>query len=299
MIADNKADNGVTMRDQFFHLHMISDATGETLRAVGRAASAQYSHASAVEHTHSMVRSDLQLSRILEKIEAEPGVVLYTLVNPDHAQKLEAACQQLHIPVYNVLSPIFDLFKSYLGSDQTGQIGAQHSLNASYFQRIEAMNFAMVHDDGQSPHTIGEADIIILGISRTSKTPTSVYLAQRGLRVANVPIVPDIALPELLFALKKPLIISLIASPRHVLHIRQHRILGLPANSQESDYLNRSVINEEIAYTRRICQRNQWPLLDVTRKSIEETAAEIFKTYQKHRQDMAELLKKSTEESAE
>ncbi|PLW76254.1 pyruvate, water dikinase regulatory protein [Cohaesibacter celericrescens] len=278
------------MRDQFFHLHMISDATGDTLRAVGRAASAQYSHARVVEHIHSMVRNDQQLSDILEKIELEPGIVLYTLVNSDHAQKLETACQQLHIPVYNVLSPIFDLFQSYLGSSQTGQIGAQHSLDASYFQRIEAMNFTMLHDDGLSPHSIGEADVVILGISRTSKTPTSVYLAQRGLRVANIPIVPDIALPKALFALKKPFIICLIASSRHILQIRHHRILGLPANSQESDYLNRSVINEEIAYTRRICQRNQWPILDVTRKSIEETSAEILKSYQQHCRYLAEMV---------
>ena len=278
------------MRDQIFHLHMISDATGETLRAVSRAASAQYAHARPVEHVHSTVRNDPQLSRIIDQIEQQPGIVLYTLVNPGHAQRLETACQQMHVPVYNVLSPVFDLFKSYLGSSQTGQIGAQHSVNASYFQRIEAMNFTMSHDDGQSPHSIGEADVIILGISRTSKTPTSVYLAQRGLRVANIPIVPNIPLPTNLHEIKKPLIIGLIASPRHILQIRQHRDLGLTGDSKKSDYLDRTIINEEIAQTRRLCQHNQWPILDVTRKSIEETAAEIYNNYQKHRQCLTQKM---------
>ena len=272
------------MRERTFHLHLVSDATGDTLRAVGRAASAQYAHSRAIEHVHSMIRDDIQLTHVLEKIEEEPGIILYTLVNSAHAQRLEAACQQMHLPVYNILSPVFDLFRSFLGSVQTGQIGAQHNLDTSYFQRIEAMNFTLAHDDGQAPHSIAEADIIILGISRTSKTPTSLFLAQRGLRVANIPIVPNIALPDNLFQLQKPLIIALVASQQQILQIRQHRILGLPSETEESDYLNRSIIKEEIVHTKQLCARYQWPLLDGTRKSIEEISAEIFKIYQRHRQ---------------
>ncbi|WP_319533367.1 pyruvate, water dikinase regulatory protein [uncultured Cohaesibacter sp.] len=271
------------MRDQFYHLHLISDATGETLRAVSRAASAQYAHSRMIEHVHPGVRSERQLSAILERIEDQPGIVLYTLVNADHSAKLEAACDDLHVPAYNVLLPVFDLFHTYLGSQQTRQVAAQHSLDAGYFRRLEALNYTMSHDDGQSLHSIEKDDIIILGISRTTKTPTSLYLAQRSLKVANIPIVSNLPIPITLEQARHPLIIGLVASPQQIMQVRQHRVLGLKSDQEGSDYLNRILINEEIAYTRRICQTHQWPLLDVTRKSIEETAAEIFKLYQRHR----------------
>lgn len=272
------------MRANYFHLHLVSDATGETLISVARAASAQYSNNQSIEHVHSLIRTDQQLDKIMEHIEREPGIVLYTLVNKDHGQKLEAFCNQLMVPVCNILSPVFDLFQSYLGSSQTRQAGAQHSLDKSYFNRIEAMNFTLAHDDGQSPDTIAQADIVLIGISRTSKTPTSVYLANRGLRVANIPIVPNLPLPAPLQDMEQPTIIGLIASPRHILQIRQNRILGFKNEGKQSDYLNRHLINEEIAHTKRLCQTYQWPILDVTRKSIEETAAEIFKNHQQHRE---------------
>ncbi len=272
------------MGAKHFHLHMVSDATGETLLSVARAACAQYSNSQSVEHVHSLIRTDQQLERVMEHIEREPGIVLYTLVNKEHGAKLEEFCRNLMVPVCNILSPVFDLFQSYLGSSQTGQAGAQHNLDKSYFNRIEAMNFTLAHDDGQSPQTISDADIILIGISRTSKTPTSVYLANRGLRVANIPIVPNLPLPAPLHQMKKPTIIGLIASPRHILQIRQNRILGFKNEGKQSDYLNRNQISEEIAHTRRLCQTNQWPILDVTRKSIEETAAEIFQNHQKHQQ---------------
>ena len=272
------------MREQFFHLHLVSDATGETLMAVGRAASAQYANSQPIEHVHSLVRGDAQLERVMERIEKEPGIVLYTLVNPSHAERLEEFCRQLMVPVCNILHPVFTLFQTYLGSSQTGQVGAQHNLDSSYYNRIEAMNFTLSHDDGQGAETVHQADIILIGISRTSKTPTSVYLANRGLRVANIPIVPDLPLPVSIEKLKGRMVIGLIASPRHIVEIRQHRLLGLSKRDKDGDYLNRSMINEEIAHTRRLCQNQGWPILDVTRKSIEETAAEIFKNYQQHQQ---------------
>ncbi|MCT4655619.1 MAG: kinase/pyrophosphorylase [Cohaesibacter sp.] len=280
------------MRGHFFHLHLISDATGETLIAVARAAASQYTNTQPIEHVHPLIRTDQQLEKILRRIEEEPGIVLYTLVNPDLSARLEAHCQKLHIPICNVLSPVFGLFQTYLGASEQGLAGAQHSLNSDYFNRIEAMNFTMMHDDGQSPHTVGDADIIIVGISRTSKTPTSVYLANRGLRVANIPLVPNIPLPAPIDSYHKPMIIGLIASPSRIMQIRQNRVLGFGNEGNQSDYLNRNMIGEEIAYTRKMCQRNQWPILDVTRKSIEETAAEIYKYYQRHRKARLEKLAK-------
>ncbi|SNY90518.1 hypothetical protein SAMN04515647_0686 [Cohaesibacter sp. ES.047] len=277
------------MRDQFYHLHLISDATGETLRAVSRAASAQYAHARMIEHVHSGIRTERQISAILEQIETEPGIVLYTLVNADHATRLEESCAALHVPAYNILASVFDLFHSYLGSRQSHQVAAQHSLDANYFQRIEALNYTMYHDDGQALQSLETADVVILGISRTTKTPTSLYLAQRGLRVANIPIVSNFPIPNELEQARHPLVIGLVASPRKILEIRQHRLLGLPADQESSDYLNRMLINEEIAYTRRLCQIHQWPILDVTRKSIEETAAEIYSLYQDQRHKMERL----------
>lgn len=271
------------MRDQFFHLHLISDATGDTLLTVARAAVSQYATNQPIEHVHSLIRTDQQLERVLQKIETEPGIVLYTLINLDHAKRLESFCRDLHVPVSNILKPVFDLFQSYLGAFQLGLAGAQHNLDRDYFNRIEAMDFTLAHDDGQSPQTICDADIVILGISRTSKTPTSVYLANRGLRVANIPIIPALPLPVTIEQLKKPMVIGLIASPRHILQIRQNRILGLGNDGQQSDYLNRSVISEEIAHTRKLCLSNQWPIMDVTRKSIEETAAEIHKAFQTYK----------------
>ncbi|MCV6546724.1 MAG: kinase/pyrophosphorylase [Cohaesibacter sp.] len=275
------------MRGHFFHLHLVSDATGETLIAVARAAASQYSNSQPIEHVHPLIRNERQLDKILNRLEDEPGIVLYTLVNLDLAERLERHCQQLHIPVCNILNPVFNIFQSYLGASEQGLAGAQHSLDSGYFKRIDAMNFTMSHDDGQSPQSVGEADIVIVGISRTSKTPTSIYLANRGLRVANIPLVPDIPLPTPLHTYTKPMVIGLIASPSRIMQIRQNRILGFGNEGRESDYLNRNMIGEEIAYTRSMCQRNQWPILDVTRKSIEETAAEIYKYYQRHRKKMA------------
>lgn len=271
------------MRDRFFHLHLVSDATGETLMRVARASTSQYSGAQAVEHVHPLIRNEQQMDRILQRIEDEPGIVLYTLVNPHLAQRLEAHCQALPVPVCNILGPVFDLFQNYLGTEQNGQAGAQHHINSDYLSRLEAMNFAMAHDDGQSQHSLHEADIILLGISRTSKTPTSIYLAQRGLRVANIPLVPDLPVAAPIEQFDQPMKIGLIASPGHIMQVRQNRMLGLSETDADNHYLDRNVIKREIAYTKKLCQQNQWPILDITRKSIEETAAEIFKNYQRHR----------------
>ena len=207
-------DKHVQNRENFFHLHMVSDATGETLMTVGRASAAQFAQTRAVEHVHALVRAEKQLARVLSEIEAEPGIVLYTLVDHKISEKLEAHCHALGIPCVSVLEPIYQVMQSYLGAASDRRVGAQHSLDADYFRRIDALNFTMMHDDGQLAGRLEDADVVLVGVSRTSKTPTSIYLANRGVRTANVPLVPNIPLPPDVENIKKPLVVGLVATPR-------------------------------------------------------------------------------------
>ncbi len=263
-------------RESFFHLHMISDATGETLINVARAAAAQYSDIRAIEHLHSMVRTTKRLDRIITELEEEPGIVLYTLVESELSEKLENACKELGIPCASVLEPVLQLLQSYLGATSGRRSGAQHVLDAEYFRRIDALNFTLVHDDGQLAGSLEEADVVLVGISRTSKTPTSIYLANRGVKTANVPVVPGIALPGQVETLEKPLVVGLIASPERIVALRENRILSLNAASPDLAYTDKASIADEIAFTRKLCARHGWPIIDVTRRSIEETAAAIL-----------------------
>jgi [pyruvate, water dikinase]-phosphate phosphotransferase / [pyruvate, water dikinase] kinase len=269
-------DDSVKNRESFFHLHMISDATGETLITVARAATVQYAQVRAIEHVHSMVRTGKQLDRIIAELEEAPGIVLYTLVDRELSDRLEAACHNLGIPCASVLEPVLQLLQNYLGATSGRRIGAQHVLDAEYFRRIDALNFTLVHDDGQLAGSLEEADIVLVGISRTSKTPTSIYLANRGIKTANVPIVPDIPLPAQIETLKHPLVVGLIASPERIVQLRENRILSLNAASADLAYVDKAAVANEIAFTRKLCARHSWPIIDVTRRSIEETAAAIL-----------------------
>ena len=182
----------------FFHLHLISDATGETLLAAGRAASAQYKDARAIEHIYPLVRTEKQLMKVFEDIELEPGIILYTIVDQQLAGIIDTRCAEMGLPVVSVLEPVLAVFQSYLGTPAGRRVGAQHVLDAQYFRRIDALNFTMEHDDGQLPDEMDQADIVLVGISRTSKTPTSIYLANRGIKTANIPVVLGVPLPEAL-----------------------------------------------------------------------------------------------------
>jgi [pyruvate, water dikinase]-phosphate phosphotransferase / [pyruvate, water dikinase] kinase len=262
----------------YFHLHLVSDSTGETLITVARAAAAQYEGVSAIEHVYPLVRSSAQLERVISEIETAPGIVLYTLVEAELSSRLEEACRASGSPYLSVLTPVHSLFQSYLGATWTPRPGAQHMLNAEYFKRIDAMNFTLLHDDGQLPTDIEEADVVLVGVSRTSKTPTSIYLANRGVKTANIPLVPGVSPPEALERARKPLVVGLIASPERIVQIRQNRLLSLNADDNTA-YVDRDLVAEEIAYSRRLCGRRNWPLIDVTRRSIEETAAAIIRLY--------------------
>jgi len=271
----------------YFHLHLVSDSTGETLITVARAAAAQYTKVMPVEHVHPLVRSPKQLERVFVEIDESPGIVLYTLLQQNLADKLEAKCRELGLPCLSILGPVLHLFQAYLGAESTHKVGAQHTLNAEYFRRIDALNYTMLHDDGQLTDDLEEADVLLVGVSRTSKTPTSIYLANRGVKTANIPLVPGVPLTAGIENLKHPLIVGLYATPERVVQIRQNRLLGLKAHRDDDKYIDREAVAEEIAASRRLCARHNWPLIDVTRRSIEETAAAVLALLGERRRHMA------------
>lgn len=267
------------MSRSYFHLHLVSDSTGETLINVGRAAAVQYEGISAIEHVYPLVRSGPQLERVISEIKAAPGLVLYTLVGHELTERLEEACRETGSPTLNVLQPVHALLRSYLGATSTERPGAQHMLNAEYFKRIDAMNFTLSYDDGRLPENLSEADIVLLGISRTSKTPTSIYLAHRGYKTVNIPIVPNVPLPPKLFEPHSAFVVCLVASAERISEVRRNRAENL-ANRNLDDYVDRQQIAAEIAYSRRMCAQHDWPVIDVTRRSIEESAAAIIRLLQ-------------------
>ena len=262
----------------YFHLHLVSDATGETLTTVARAATAQYTKVLPVEHVYPLVRTQKQLDRVIAEIEESPGIVLYTLLEEDLVERLENHCREAGLPCLSILGPVLQLLRAYLGTETAHRVGAQHTLNADYFKRIDALNYTMLHDDGQHIEDLEEADVVLVGVSRTSKTPTSIYLANRGVKTGNVPLVPGLAVSNQVEQLSRPLVVGLYASPERIVQIRQNRLLGLKAPHHDGDqYIDRKAVAEEVALSRRLCVKHNWPIIDVTRRSIEETAAAVLK----------------------
>lgn len=256
-------------------MHLVSDATGETLNTVARAATANYADYQPLEHIYALVRTTKQLSKVLHEIERQPGIVLFTLVNPELRRQLETRCNELSIPCISILDPVIATLASYLNAQSKPQVGAQYALNSGYFKRIDALNFTMMHDDGQYTADLNEADVVLVGVSRSSKTPTSIYLANRGIKAANVPIVPTIPVPSALLSLTKPLVVALIASVERIAQIRRHRLLSLQ-EQRDTAYVDRQAITAELIQVKTLCQQNNWPMIDVTRRSIEETSAAII-----------------------
>lgn len=269
----------------YYHLHLISDSTGETLTTIAKAAAVQYPQLKPIERVHPLVRNMRQLSRVMEEVARSPGIVLYTIVNKELTDELERRCRELKVPSLYVLQPIMQLFESYLGAPRTPTVAGQHALDAEYFKRIDALNFAMAHDDGRLPEDLNQADIVLLGISRTSKTPTSIYLAQRGYKTTNLPLVPNLPLPSTLTEPHTAFVVCLIASAERIADIRRNRAM-IMGDKNLDEYVDRRQIADEIAYSRRICAENGWPVLDVTRRSVEESAASIIRMLQDRNADI-------------
>jgi regulator of PEP synthase PpsR (kinase-PPPase family) len=258
------------------HLHLLSDSTGETLELIAKACLAQFDHVEMLQHLWPMVRSEGHLDRVLDDIERRPGLVLYTLVNSNIRRELEQKTRRRGIHAVSVLDPVTHALSAVLGQEAKGRPGRQHALDAAYFARVDAIQFTIAHDDGVGAENWEEADIILAGVSRTSKTPTSIYLANRGYKVSNVPLVPESPPPAILCQLRHPLVVGLTTNPDRLIQIRRNRLLSLN-QAPETDYVDREAVNAELAFARRLFADNGWPVIDVTRRSIEETAFAIVK----------------------
>ena len=254
------------------HLHLVSDSTGETLEMIAKAALAQFDDAEVTRHFWPMVRSRQHLDRIMPDIGQNPGLVLFTLVNPETRKRLEEQCRASGLPAVPALDAVTEALESQLGQEAHGKPGRQHTMDQAYFDRVEAIQFTIAHDDGVGHEDWEEADIVLAGVSRTSKTPTSIYLANRGYKTANIPIVVESPPPKALYRLRKPLVIGLTTAPDRLVQIRRNRLLSLHEDT-DTGYVQDDRVREELKYARRMFADNGWPVIDVTRRSIEETAA--------------------------
>lgn len=272
------------------HMHLVSDATGETVNSVARACLVQFEGIEPIEHTWMLVRTKGQIEKALRGIAADPGPVLFTLVNHDLRTALIDGCRELGVPCIAVLDPIMHALAAHLGLEIRGRPGLQHVLDSDYYERIDAMNFALTSDDGQNGAHLNEADIVLLGVSRTSKTPTCIYLANRGIKAANVPLVPGVPLPPEVFAATHPLIVGLTKDPARLVQVRRNRLRMIAQGSGDTDYTDLDSVRQEVTAARKVFNKNGWLVIDVTRRSIEETAATILTHYARHKGRSADVL---------
>jgi len=257
------------------HLHLLSDSTGETLENIAKAALAQYDGVETIRHFWPMVRTEAHLERILQEISQNPGLVLFTLVNSETRKTLETRCRALGLPAIAPLDGVTHALSALLGQAAKARPGRQHVLDAAYFARVEAIHFTIAHDDGIGAEDWEDADIVLAGVSRSSKTPTSIYLANRGFKTANIPIVVESPPPPILYSLKHPIVIGLTTSADRLIQVRRNRLLSLNEKT-ETAYVDHEAVTREVAFARRMFADNGWPVIDVTRRSIEETAAAII-----------------------
>ncbi|MCK4946240.1 MAG: kinase/pyrophosphorylase, partial [Alphaproteobacteria bacterium] len=265
-----------------FHLHLISDSTGGTLNSVVKACLAQFDVIHVEQYFWPLVRTQKQLQNVFEKIHENPGLVLYTIVDDGLAQVLEKHCQAIGVPALSILHPVLELMSGYFGKESLAEPGLQHRLNAEYFARMNAVDYALHHDDGQkSDQNLDHADVILVGVSRTSKTPTCIYLANHGIKAANIPYVPGIPFPKHILELKNPMFVAMTATPARLIEVRRNRLQNL-GEHRETDYLESDKVQEETRESRRFYTSHGWPVIDVTRRSIEETATEILSMLNSH-----------------
>lgn len=275
-----------------FNIHLVSDATGTTLLGLSRAVLSQFEGIEPNQKFWPLVRTERQLEKVIKRIDEAPGPVVFTFVNEKMRRRLQEHCNHLGVPCVAVLDPIIHSLSGYLGMHAKGVPGLQHAMDDEYYKRVAAIDFAMRFDDGRSFRGLQEADVILVGVSRTSKTPTCVYLARRGVKAANIPLVPGVAVPEEHFTLKKPLYVGLTASPERLMHLRQTRLKTAKADKSllsENAYLDEEKIEDETRKARRLFTQHGWPVIDVSKRSVEETAAEILALLQS-RVDLGTLV---------
>lgn len=262
------------------------------MSSVARAAVAQFEDVMAEEHIWSLVRTPHQMDKVIAGIRENPGIVMFTIVNKDLSDKLKQCCLTLDVPCIPILARPVSELSAFLGMAVSTQPGRQYELTEDYFSRVEAINFTLAHDDGQGTWELEDADIVLVGASRTSKSPTCVYLANRGYKAANIPFVSGCPLPETLFRLKKPVVVGLVIDPDRLMQIRSTRLQSLKQEADTS-YVDRDKILEELAESKKLFLKHQWPVIDVTRRSVEETAATIIQYYDKIREKRIENARKN------
>jgi [pyruvate, water dikinase]-phosphate phosphotransferase / [pyruvate, water dikinase] kinase len=271
---------------QPYHIHLVSDSTGETVGTVARACLVQFTDFDVEEHIWPMVRTAKQVAKVVAGIKAEPGLVLYTLVNDNNVLALEKECQDLKVPYIGLLNPVIVAMGHYLGSEARSRPGRQHVMDAGYFGRIDAMQFVLSHDDGQLTTDLDQADVVIVGVSRSSKTPTCVYLANRGIKAANIPLVPGVPLPAEVDDTTRPLFVGLTTDAKSLVHLRRNRMRSIKEDA-ETDYTDYEAVSDEVTSARRLFAERAWPVIDVTRRSVEETATNIMQLLKRHREPPA------------
>ena len=269
-----------------YQIYLISDSTGETLDRIFLALKAQFKNFNYKIHPYSFTRTENQILKILDMCKKQKdSIILYTIVDNNLAKFLAQESNKIKIPCFGVLGDLIISFSKLLNQKASHIPSGQHVLNEEYYHRIEAIQFTMNHDDGNSIDDIDKSDIILLGVSRTSKTPTSIYLANKGLRTSNIPLVNENSLPEILK--KKPkvtCVVGLTSEPERLVDIRNNRMNTLKENVG-SDYTNLEIISKEVKDAKNTFRKYKWPTIDVTRKSVEETAASVIKIHEIFKND--------------
>ena len=261
-------------------IYLISDSTGETIDRIFMALKAQFLNFEYELNQFSFTRTENQILAILKEAKLkENPIVLYTIVNSKLAKFLADETRKKNIPCFGVLGDLILNFSKILNQRATHEPSAQHVLDEDYYKRIEAIQFTMNHDDGNSTSSVLESDIVLVGVSRTSKTPTSIYLANKGLKTSNIPLVNNMTVPNSLIENKDACVVGLITEPERLYDIRKNRLNSLKEN-ESTDYTNLEKIREEVEKSKKIFKKNRWPTIDVTRKSVEETAASIIKIFE-------------------
>ena len=263
---------------QKIHIHLVSDSTGETVHQISRACLAQFPNVKTIEHIWTLVRSQQHLDSVFTSLESNPGVLLMSILDIELRSQIENKCESLGVPHVSVLDPVVTLFGTVLGQSSQNNPGGQRQLNSDYYRRISAIDFAVSHDDGMNMGALKDADILLVGVSRSSKTPTSMYLAHRGYKVSNYALVPGIPFPIHYLDGLNILVVGLTNDPKRLSVIRRTRQIAMSDNANET-YADLVSITEEVRQARRLFRQNQWPVIDVTRRSIEETAAAIIQLH--------------------
>jgi len=266
------------MTKQTLHIHLVSDSTGETVHQVARACLAQFAAVQPIEHIWTLVRTKDHLAAVCDGLDRHPGVLLMSIINPEMRQDIEQACRDRGVPAVSVLDPVVSLFESVLGQAMVNLPGGQRRLDSAYFRRVAAVDFAVSHDDGMNMGNLKSADMLLVGVSRTSKTPTSMYLAHRGYKVANYALVPKVPFPQHYLDGLSLFVVGLTNDPKRLSQVRRTRQAAMQ-DTNNAFYIDIEQISDEVRNARRLFVANKWPVIDVTRRSVEETAAAIIQLH--------------------